>query len=88
MDAEACAKNYGKRSLFGGDKFLPKFSRFQSALAVCALALSEDGYIQDVKNPVEAIGAIDAAMKMMERTYSSWPLAFEFWEVFRAGKIQ
>lgn len=42
MDAEACAKNYGKKSLFGKDKFEPSFYKFMATIGACVHALAAD----------------------------------------------
>lgn len=80
MDADACAKNYGKKTLFGKDKFEPCFDKFMSTIGSCVFALVEDAVLDDPKNVQVAMGALDLALSRCEETYSSWPLAFKFWQ--------
>lgn len=86
MDADACAKNHGKMSWFGRDKFQPRLLQFKRTLLTCAFSLVEDGKLDDPTNPMESIQAINHAMGLLEQTYSSWPLAFQFWRIFINGK--
>lgn len=82
MDCDACAKNYGKKSWLGADKFQPKFEKFQRTIMTCAFSLVEDGVVSDPGNPSEVLPQIDKAMRMLAETYSSWPEAFSFWRSF------
>lgn len=86
MDADECAKNYGKKGIFGGDKFQPKFEAFQRTVLTCAFALTEDNALSDPTDVQQSIAAIDKALNMLSQAYSSWPLAFEFWDVFKSGR--
>ena len=79
MDADACAKNYGKKTLFGKDKFEPCFNKFMSTIGICVFALVEDAVLDDPNNVQDAMEALDLALSRCEETYSSWPLAFKFW---------
>jgi hypothetical protein len=79
MDAEACSKNYGKTTLFGKDKFQPSVDKFMLTVGVCVHSLVEDQQLDDSKNVEAAMKALDKALSMSKETYSSWPLAFEFW---------
>jgi tetratricopeptide (TPR) repeat protein len=80
MDADACAKNYGKKTFFGKDKFQPSFDKFMSTIGICVFALVEDDKLDDPENAPEAMKALDLALSRCEETYSSWPLAFRFWQ--------
>lgn len=80
MDAEGCAKSYGKKSIFGKDKFEPAFDSFMSTLGKCVNSLVLDGHISDPKDTVSGIDAIHVAMTECEAVYSSWPMGFEFWQ--------
>ena len=76
MDAEACAKNYGKKTLFGKDKFESSADKFMLTIKLCVSALVADNQLE---NDQDAMEALDLALSRCEVTYSSWPLAFKFW---------
>lgn len=80
MDADACAKNYGQKTWLGKDKFQPSFDKFMSTIGICVFALVEDAKLDDPENAPEAMKAIDLALSRCEEVYSSWPLAFKFWQ--------
>ena len=85
MDAEACAKNHGKKSIFGTDKFQSSFDKFNRTLAHCVVALTTDGVIINPQDSQHAIEKVDYAMRCMEDTYSNWPQSFQFWKAFYAN---
>lgn len=80
MDADACAKNYGQKTWLGKDKFQLSFDKFMSTIGICVFALVEDAKLDDPENTQEAMKALDLALSRCEETYSSWPLAFRFWQ--------
>jgi hypothetical protein len=80
MDADACAKNYGKKTFLGKDKFQPSFVKFMSTIGICVFALVEDAKLDDPEDAQEAMKALDLALSRCAETYSSWPLAFRFWQ--------
>jgi hypothetical protein len=82
MDADACSKCVGKKTLFGKDKFAPKLFAFERTLITCAIALEEDGQLGNSRDSKQSLEAIDKAMGMLAAAYSSWPAAFEFWEAY------
>ena len=61
MDAEGCAKSYGKRTLLGKDKFEPAFDKFMDTLGACVHALAQDGYLDDPKDVEVAMAALNEA---------------------------
>lgn len=79
MDAEACAKAYGKKSLFGRDKFEPAFDAFMSALGKCVVALVIDGHVSDPDDAEAGVDALNEALLMCEEAYGNWPMGFRFW---------
>lgn len=79
MDAEACAKAYGKKSLFGKDKFEPAFDTFMSTLGKCVVSLVLDGHVQDPDDAESGVDTLHAAMLRCEEVYGNWPLGFKFW---------
>lgn len=84
IDAERCENSVGKTGFFGGNKFKPALSRFQDTLARCTAALVKDGQLQNLNDARAAIDAVSAAMERMERAYSCWPVAFEFWRKYES----
>lgn len=82
LDAEACATNYGKRSFFGKDKFQAKLQQFELTLGRCLMSLAADGAVTDPQDLVVAMAELNDVMQHLEDTYSSWPLAFQFWKVY------
>ena len=84
MDAEKCSKSVGKKTWFGDDKFAIGMAKFNKTLADCALALAVDGMLKTPQDGLSAIKAIDFAMSLLRKAYSSWPLGFEFWDMFYA----
>lgn len=82
MDAESCAKSIGQKSFFGKDKFKPTVDKFHQTLVTCVQAMAEDGHIKDPHNSSETLKQVDQAMQLLKQTYSSWPLAFEFWDAW------
>ena len=82
MDAEQCAKKYGKTSIFGTDKFQPALRKFEGTLARCVVSLAADGVVKDPTDMPGAMSAVDEVMLHLQDTYSSWPLAFQFWRVY------
>lgn len=40
MDADACAKNIGKKTLFVKDKFEPSFDKISATMTLCFRALA------------------------------------------------
>jgi hypothetical protein len=79
MDAETCSKNYGKKSLFGRDKFEPAFDKFMATIGICVHALVVDGHLENPNDPAAALAELNIAMGLCEAMYSSWPLGFSFW---------
>ncbi len=92
LDSEACSKSYGKKGIFGGDKFEPAFEKFMTTLATCIKALSADGHITDIDDTEDAVDRLHFAMKRLEQVYGSWPLGFQFWHSwyvqFKAKAVQ
>lgn len=82
MDAERCERSFGKKGFFGGDKFKPALEEFQKTLARCFVALLLDGHVKNRESAAENIDAVSEAMRLLRLTYSSWPLAFLFWEKY------
>ncbi len=79
MDAEGCAKAYGKKSLFGRDKFEPAFEKFISTLGKCINSLAIDGHVNDLNDTEGGVEALNDAMFRCEETYGNWPIGFKFW---------
>lgn len=79
MDAEDCAKAYGRKSLFGRDKFESAIHEFMSTLAKCVVALVIDGHVSDPDDVESGIDALNEAMLMCEDAYGNWPIGFTFW---------
>lgn len=79
MDAEGCAKAYGKKSLFGRDKFEPAFDAFMSTLGKCVISLAVDGHVNDLKDAEGGVDALNEAMLRCEDAYGNWPIGFRFW---------
>ena len=79
MDAEACAKTYGKKGLFGRDKFQPAFDAFMVTLGKCIAALVIDGYVNEQDDTETGVDALNAAMLKLEEAYGNWPSGFKFW---------
>ena len=79
MVAEDCAKNYDEKTLDENDKFKSSIAKFFSTVAVCVHALVKDHQLDDSENVEAAMKALDKALSLCKETYSSWPLAFEFW---------
>lgn len=80
MDAEGCAKSYGKKSLFGNDKFEPAFDKFMTTVGTCVHALVADGQLLSADDAIAAMDELNSAMGLCESAYSSWPLGFAFWK--------
>src|SRR5262245_22998962 len=80
MDAEDCAKTYGKTSFFGKDKFQPKKDKLAITVGECLRALVKDNHLADTKDLGAAMKALNVAVLSCEQTYSRWPLAFGFWQ--------
>ncbi len=87
IDAEACAKAYGKKTLFGGDKFSVKLEVFKKTVNVCVHATRKDGFIDHDALRSDVLLVLNGFMKDLEGTYSSWPLAFEFWRAFLSEEL-
>ena len=79
LDSEACAKAYGKKTLFGKDKFEPAIDKFISTIGKCVISLQIDGHVNDTRNAEDGIDTLNYAMKKCEQVYSSWPMGFQFW---------
>ena len=79
MDAEACAKAYGKKSIFGKDKFDPAFDAFMSTVGRCVAFLVREGHIDNPEDTESAMDALHIAMEKCEAAYGSWPMGFKFW---------
>jgi hypothetical protein len=79
MDSEACAKAYGRKSLFGKDKFEPAFDAFMATLGRCVVSLAQDGHVQDVHDSESGVDALHSAMLRCEQVYGNWSLGFQFW---------
>lgn len=79
MDMESCAKNYGQKTWLGRDRFQPSFDKFMSTIGLCVYGLIMDGQLDDPEDTVGAMEAIDLALARCKETYTSWPLAFSFW---------
>ena len=79
IDAESCAKNYGKKTWLGKDKFESSFDKFMSTIGLSVYGLIMDGQLDDPENTTEAMAAIDLALSRSQEVYSNWPLAFKFW---------
>lgn len=79
MDAEACAKAYGKKSFFGKDKFEPAVDKFLSTVGTCVVSLTLDGHTHDPEDAEAGIDALHFAMTQCEAVYDSWPMGFRFW---------
>lgn len=84
MDSEACAKAYGKKSIFGGDKFEPAFEKFMTTLAICVNYLAVDGHVKDLGDAESGVEALNTAMNRLEWVYGNWPLGFRFWSEWYA----
>ena len=84
MDAEAAAKAYGKKSLFGKDKFEPAFNTFMSSLGKCVVSLGADGHVADLDDAERGVDALNEAMLRCEEAYGNWPMAFQFWRDYYA----
>jgi hypothetical protein len=82
MDAEACTKSYGKRTLLGGDKFSEKLEEFKKTVSACVRAARKDGFIHHDATRPDVLLVLNGFMKDLEGTYSSWPMAFEFWRAY------
>lgn len=79
MDAENCSKAFGKKSLFGADKFEIACKKFNQTIGKCAVALHEDGYLDSFEDMDLSMIEVGKAVKSLELAYSSWPIAFDFW---------
>ena len=79
MDAEAAAKAYGKKSLFGRDKFEPAFDAFMSSLGKCVVSLVIDGHVNDPDDAEAGVDALNEAMLRCAEAYGNWPMGFRFW---------
>ena len=79
MDAESCAKAYGKKSIFGKDKFEPAFDSFMGTVGKCVVSLAIDGHIDNPEDAEASMDVLQSAMMKCEAVYSSWPLGFQFW---------
>lgn len=89
MDLEKCAKSYGKKTLFGGDKFGPASIKCIKTIQTCAFALCEDHVLNDPELTPAAVDTIDVLLKQCEMVYTSWPLAFEFWRaIYPSWRVQ
>lgn len=82
MDAEGCAKNYGKKSFFGKDKFKPALEKFLETIDHCAHALIMDGIVDNVDDVEAVLIALNTAISFCKSAYGNWPLAFQFWTVW------
>lgn len=82
MDAERCAKSYGKKGWFGQDKFAPAREQFQKTLSRCMVGLLADDKLANLDDPIAAIDEIDRAMRFLRMAYDKWPDAFSFLEKF------
>ena len=79
MDADSCSKAYGKKSLFGRDKFDPAFNAFMSTLGKCIVSLVSDGHIEDPDDAEAGVDVLHEAMLKCEEVYGNWPMGFKFW---------
>jgi len=79
MASESCAKNWGKKSFFGKDKYAEAHEKFVGTVARCSAALYQDGKISNQNDARCCYDAIHKAMKLMSTIYTSWPLGFVFW---------
>ena len=71
MDAEACAKAYGKKSIFGKDKFEPAFDAFMSTVGRCVVSLVVDGHIESAEDTESGMDALHVAMAKCEEAYGN-----------------
>ena len=85
MDADSCAKSVGQKSFFGKDKFKPAVDKFDNTLYTCVMSMVQDGQIKDPGNN-DALKQLNWAMQMLKDTYSSWPLAFQFWDTWYSNQ--
>lgn len=79
MDAEKCSKTFGKKSLFGTDKFAMACEKFNQTMGECAVALVEDGQLESYEDMDLSMIEINKALGALELAYGSWPVAFDFW---------
>jgi hypothetical protein len=79
MDCEGAAKNFGKKTIFGKDKYAPRVEKVMASVGTCLAYLHADGHVTSTRVNQTALDEVNTAMKMLESTYDSWPLAFKFW---------
>jgi len=82
MDAEKCAKSYGRTGLFGRDKFQPAFDEFISTVRRCVVSLAVDGQISDPDDTESGMEALNDAVLKLEDVYGNWTMSFQFWRVY------
>jgi len=85
MDLETCAKNIGKKTLFGNDKFKPAEQKILETLKSCAIGLALDGYLSQDYGKVsmgQVLATVNTALNEFRLVYGNWPLAFYFWDVW------
>lgn len=79
MDAEKCSRTFGKKSLFGADKFEMACEKFNQTMGKCAVALVEDGHLESSEDLDLSMIEINKALGALELAYKNWPVAFDFW---------
>lgn len=71
-------KNQGKKSLFGVDKGLKAYRRFEEKLSDTLLALHLDGLVSRTAPAGEYRRQLAAALDVFSQAFPNWPDAYEF----------
>lgn len=85
MAAEKAFDDYGKVSIFFGNKSDKSAAKFEASAILSIRALFRVGKIKNPLNKNESMDELNNAMRMIKRAYPNWPSAYRYWDDFYAA---